>query len=108
MAVQAVAMEPVKADMRLPSSSCSNTTPELNTQEVCAGSIAHMPLPEFRMLGNAVLAAQDSGKLPEKLLLLSAMMVSLENGFTPPHSAGRAPSRLLSVSVSSLQEPEDV
>ena len=54
------------------------------------------------MLANAVLAAQDAGKLPEKLLLLSAMMVSLGNALAPPHSVGRVPSRLLSVSVSSL------
>lgn len=65
-----------------------------------------MPLPELRMLGNAVSAAHDVGKLPEKLLLLSAMMVSLGNAFAPPHSVGRVPSRLLSVSVSSLQKSE--
>ena len=40
---------------------------------------AHIPLPDPRMLGNAVPDAQASGKAPLTLLLLSAMMPSLGN-----------------------------
>lgn len=61
-----------------------------------------MPLPELRMAGNDELAAQASGKLPEKLLLLRAMIVSLGSALAPPHVDGRLPPKVLSVSVNSL------
>ncbi len=62
-----------------------------------------MPLPELRMAGKEELAAQASGKLPEKLLPLRAMIVSFGSAFAPPHGAGRVPFSVLSVSVISLQ-----
>lgn len=54
------------------------------------------------MAGNDELAAQASGKLPEKLLPLRAMIVSLGSALAPPHVDGRLPPKVLSVSVNSL------
>ena len=50
-----------------------------------------MPLPEPRMLGNAVPEAQASGKVPLTLLLLSARMASLGRALFWPQLGGRVP-----------------
>ena len=66
-------MESRCAHSREYSSSAANTMVRLS------GGLTHMPLPDPRMLGNAVPDAQVSGNAPLMLLLLSAMMPSLGN-----------------------------
>ena len=64
-----------------------------------------MPLPEPRMLGNAVPEAHASGNVPLTLLLLSARMASLGRALFWPQLGGSVPLIWLPANVSSLRRP---